>query len=365
MREQVNYLDYNQVLHIKRILIQLISYIIKDTDIGYYYSFSSISNLINNRLKQIYITDNKLPLLIELKEDTLILDQSFYENGYEQKLINSLQSQFLMIRSRQISLNLLANKTLDSCLKNSISLYFSSTNGTELKEFYNRSCDTSLPFFDLTLNIIRQLKLIVSDDLLAHTICYGDQKLSDYLNKVSGKKSILKQIKGYLFRINTIQKKINKANMRYLENENFYYRILAKINSYQNQNASDIKVELFYNALDLITKKQITSFMHFYNLYINDEQIESFYTCQDLINKIKKVLYSLKEEIKALLSMLDCEYIKASDFIIHNLILKYIKNNQIENNKEILKAFDYKILEQYSYLENSKEFKKLKKKMNS
>ena len=64
--------------------------------------------------------------------------------------------------------------------------------------------------------------------------------------------------------------------------------------------------------------------------------------------------------------LLDKEYIKLNDYIINNLLSKYLKNQKhIEEEKlvNIFQNFEYEIDNDYSYLEKSKVTKKLKKKL--
>ena len=60
------------------------------------------------------------------------------------------------------------------------------------------------------------------------------------------------------------------------------------------------------------------------------------------------------------------EYIKLNDYIVNNLLSKYLKNQKhIEEEKlvNIFQNFEYEIDYDYSYLEKSKATKKLKKKL--
>ena len=86
---------------------------------------------------------------------------------------------------------------------------------------------------------------------------------------------------------------------------------------------------------------------------------------KNFIEKLKIILEQIKEETSKTLILLDKEYIKLNDYIVNNLLSKYLKNQKTTEEEliNIFQNFEYEIDDDYSYLEKSKATKKLKKKL--
>ena len=97
------------------------------------------------------------------------------------------------------------------------------------------------------------------------------------------------------------------------------------------------------------------------SLFANNYKNEN----KNFIEKLKVILEQIKEETSKTLILLDKEYIKLNDYIVNNLLSKYLKNQKTTEEEliNIFQNFEYEIDDDYSYLEKSKATKKLKKKL--
>lgn len=371
MKNMVNqYFNYQQTIHFKRLIIQAVSDVAEKTDIGYYYSFPDIARLINSKIDKIWLSADQIPSLIELQDKTLILDSSFATNSLEDILSGKSKTrEIVMIRLKQIGLRLLSNSQLDPNLERAISLYFSGPKEIKKQEFYHRCYDTALPYFDLTASIIWQLKLFVSDDILAQTLCYGDQMLSKQLFQLSNHHGVLRHINHYLSRIRMIQNKIDTLHLQYDEIENTYIQMQSKIHllmeekQISKQQAIKKIWDGNYEKLDSKTQKVLMYITRVYDLYEDPAQENS--NQQNFMQKIETVLAKTKMDLNHTFHILDDEYISSNDYLINHLGIKFIKNNPNTDISKFLSLFDYEIIDQYNYLEESKAFKKIKKRMNN
>ena len=177
-----------------------------------------------------------------------------------------------------------------------------------------------------------------------------------------------------------IQLKISNCNLRYTQTENLYYQVLNKINNLRKEKIDIEKlIEEIYDMnydklnLDKETQKKLISTIRIYDLYnvsssekILNDPFNYKNENKNFIEKLKIILEQIKEETSKTLILLDKEYIKLNDYIINNLLSKYLKNQKhIEEEKlvNIFQNFEYEIDNDYSYLEKSKATKKLKKKL--
>lgn len=366
MENMINqYLNYQQTLHFKRLIIQAVSDVAEKTDVGYYYTFPDIARLVNSKIDKIWLSADSISSFIELQDKTLILDSSFAGNSLE-SIIKSEKGEIVMIRLKQIGLRLLSNSQLDPNLERSISLYFSGSKEINKQEFYYRRYNTSLPYFDLTANIIWQLKLFVSDDILAQTLCYGEQTLSKQLDQLSNQHGTLRHINQYLSRIRMIQNKIDTLYFQYNEVENIYIQMQAHIHQLmeEKQISEQQAIEKIsvrnYGEMDSKTQRILMNVTRIYDLY--EDSIKENFT-PNFMQKIETVLAKIKINLNHTFHILDDEYISSNDYIINHLGIKFIKNNPNTDISEFFQLFHYQIIDQYNYLEESKAFKKIKKRL--
>ena len=126
--------------------------------------------------------------------------------------------------------------------------------------------------------------------------------------------------------------------------------------------------------LDKEPLKKLISTIRIYDLYnISSSEIEKILNDpfnyknenKNFIEKLKIILEQIKEETSKTLILLDKEYIKLNDYIVNNLLSKYLKNQKTTEEEliNIFQNFEYEIDDDYSYLEKSKATKKLKKKL--
>ncbi len=366
MENMINqYLNYQQTLHFKRIIIQAVSDVAEKTDIGYYYSFPDIARLVNSKIEKIWLSADSISSFIELQDKTLILDSSFAGSSLE-SIIKSKKGEIVMIRLKQIGLRLLSNSQLDPNLERAISLYFSGSKEINKQEFYYRRYNTSLPYFDLTANIIWQLKLFVSDDLLAQTLCYGEQTLSKKLDQLSNQHGTLRHINQYLSRIRMIQNKIDALHFQYNEVENIYIQMQAYVHQLMEEKQISEKQaieEICVKNFEEIDSKTQTILLHVTRIYdLYDDSIKENFN-PNFMQKIEIVLAKIKINLNHTFHILDDEYISSNDYIINRLGIKFIKNHSNIDISEFFQLFHYQIIDQYNYLEESKAFKKIKKRL--
>ena len=234
---------------------------------------------------------------------------------------------------------------------------------------------------DLKEKIISSLNIFVNNETLAQTLSLGDLNLSNKVDQISNHHGTLKTIVKYLDRINMIQLKISNCNLRYAQTENLYYQVLNKINNLRKENIDIEKlIEEIYDMnydklnLDKETQKKLISTIRIYDLYnISSSEKEKILNDpfnyknenKNFIEKLKIILEQIKEETSKTLILLDKEYIKLNDYIVNNLLSKYLKNQKTTEEEliNIFQNFEYEIDDDYSYLEKSKATKKLKKKL--
>lgn len=393
MKEVINnttnrYLDKNEALNFKRAMIEVLLDVTRKTDVGYYYGFAKISNMVNNKIDQIFISNDNILQLLKLQGKTLILDKTFSNLNFKDVSVlnKSIYQEELLIKIKELGLNLMGNDNLDPNFKDAIALYFASNHELKLYDFYHRKYYTSLSFLDLRFNIMNTLSIFMDPNLFAQTLCYGELKMSEELDKLSSRRGILKNIIKALNRITMIQNKLLSSNLQYKEVEDIYFRTLAKINAISERKNKD-KIELIeeiydsnYALMDVDVQKKLIHMMRIYDAWnksnIEDKQFNQSISSplnvsvlpenKNFIKKLEDILNLIKEDMKKTLQILDKEYVKINDFMIKNVLIKYLKSKKIEDLDEterILRAFEYKIGDEYSYLEEAKATKKLRKKL--
>lgn len=385
MDEKINnlnhYLNNEEIRMFKQIIIEALLDVTDKTELGYYYNFSKISNIINTKIEKIFVTGDDLAELIKIQGNTLILNKVFANINFSDKkqILDFISKEkCILIKIKEAGLKTIASKSLNPNFKEALAIYFSSNQEKTKKSFYDRKYYTGLPFMDLKEKIISSLNIFVNNETLAQTLSLGDLNLSNKIDQISNHHGTLKTIVKYLDRINMIQLKISNCNLRYAQTENLYYQVLNKINNLRKENIDIEKlIEEIYNMnydklnLDKETQKKLISTIRIYDLYnlSSSEKIlnDPFnYKNENFIEKLKIILEQIKEETSKALMLLDKEYIKLNDYIVNNLLSKYLKNQKhIEEEKlvNIFQNFEYEIDDDYSYLEKSKATKKLKKKL--
>lgn len=376
-----HYLNNEEIRMFKQIIIEALLDVTDKTELGYYYNFSKISNIINTKIEKIFVTGDDLAELIKIQGNTLILNKVFANINFSDKkqILDFISKEkCILIKIKEAGLKIIASKSLNPNFKEALAIYFSSNQGKTKESFYDRKYYTGLPFMDLKEKIISSLNIFVNNETLAQTLSLGDLNLSNKIDQISNHHGTLKTIVKYLDRINMIQLKISNCNLRYAQTENLYYQVLNKINNLRKENIDIEKlIEEIYNMnydklnLDKETQKKLISTIRIYDLYnvSSSEKIlnDPFnYKNENFIEKLKIILEQIKEETSKALMLLDKEYIKLNDYIVNNLLSKYLKNQKhIEEEKlvNIFQNFEYEIDDDYSYLEKSKATKKLKKKL--
>ena len=389
MNEKINnlnrYLNNEEIRMFKQIIIEALLDVIDKTELGYYYNFPKISNIINTKIEKIFVTGDDLAELIKIQGNTLILNKVFANINFSDKkqIIDFISKEkCILIKIKETGLKIIASKSLNPNFKEALAIYFSSNQEKTKESFYDRKYYTGLPFMDLKEKIISSLNIFVNNETLAQTLSLGDLNLSNKVDQISNHHGTLKTIVKYLDRINMIQLKISNCNLRYAQTENLYYQVLNKINNLRKENIDIEKlIEEIYDMnydklnLDKETQKKLISTIRIYDLYnISSSEKEKILNDpfnyknenKNFIEKLKIILEQIKEETSKTLMLLDKEYIKLNDYIVNNLLSKYLKNQKhIEEEKlvNIFQNFEYEIDDYYSYLEKSKATKKLKKKL--
>lgn len=388
MNEKINnlnrYLNNEEIRMFKQIIIEALLDVTDKTELGYYYNFSKISNIINTKIEKIFVTGDDLAELIKIQGNTLILNKVFANINFSDKkqIIDFISKEkCILIKIKETGLKIIASKSLNPNFKEALAIYFSSNQEKAKESFYDRKYYTGLPFMDLKEKIISSLNIFVNNETLAQTLSLGDLNLSNKIDQISNHHGTLKTIVKYLDRINMIQLKISNCNLRYAQTENLYYQVLNKINNLRKENIDIEKlIEEIYNMnydklnLDKETQKKLISTIRIYDLYnISSSEKEKIlndpfnYTNENknFIEKLKIILEQIKEETSKTLILLDKEYIKLNDYIVNNLLSKYLKNQKTTEEEliNIFQNFEYEIDDDYSYLEKSKVTKKLKKKL--
>lgn len=388
MNEKINnlnrYLNNEEIRMFKQIIIEALLDVTDKTELGYYYNFSKISNIINTKIEKIFVTGDDLAELIKIQGNTLILNKVFANINFSDKkqIIDFISKEkCILIKIKETGLKIIASKSLNPNFKEALAIYFSSNQEKTKESFYDRKYYTGLPFMDLKEKIINSLNIFVNNETLAQTLSLGDLNLSNKVDQISNHHGTLKTIVKYLDRINIIQLKISNCNLRYAQTENLYYQVLNKINNLRKENIDIEKlIEEIYNMnydklnLDKETQKKLISTIRIYDLYnISSSEKEKILNDpfnyknenKNFIEKLKIILEQIKEETSKTLILLDKEYIKLNDYIVNNLLSKYLKNQKTTEEEliNIFQNFEYEIDDDYSYLEKSKVTKKLKKKL--
>lgn len=388
MNEKINnlnrYLNNEEIRMFKQIIIEALLDVTDKTELGYYYNFSKISNIINTKIEKIFVTGDDLAELIKIQGNTLILNKVFANINFSDKkqIIDFISKEkCILIKIKETGLKIIASKSLNPNFKEALAIYFSSNQEKTKESFYDRKYYTGLPFMDLKEKIISSLNIFVNNETLAQTLSLGDLNLSNKIDQISNHHGTLKTIVKYLDRINMIQLKISNCNLRYAQTENLYYQVLNKINNLRKENIDIEKlIEEIYNMnydklnLDKETQKKLISTIRIYDLYnISSSEKEKILNDpfnyknenKNFIEKLKIILEQIKEETSKTLILLDKEYIKLNDYIVNNLLSKYLKNQKTTEEEliNIFQNFEYEIDDDYSYLEKSKVTKKLKKKL--
>ena len=388
MNEKINnlnrYLNNEEIRMFKQIIIEALLDVTDKTELGYYYNFSKISNIINTKIEKIFVTGDDLAELIKIQGNTLILNKVFANINFSDKkqIIDFISKEkCILIKIKETGLKIIASKSLNPNFKEALAIYFSSNQEKTKESFYDRKYYTGLPFMDLKEKIINSLNIFVNNETLAQTLSLGDLNLSNKVDQISNHHGTLKTIVKYLDRINMIQLKISNCNLRYAQTENLYYQVLNKINNLRKENIDIEKlIEEIYDMnydklnLDKETQKKLISIIRIYDLYnISSSEKEKILNDpfnyknenKNFIEKLKVILEQIKEETSKTLILLDKEYIKLNDYIVNNLLSKYLKNQKTTEEEliNIFQNFEYEIDDDYSYLEKSKVTKKLKKKL--
>lgn len=388
MNEKINnlnrYLNNEEIRMFKQIIIEALLDVTDKTELGYYYNFSKISNIINTKIEKIFVTGDDLAELIKIQGNTLILNKVFANINFSDKkqIIDFISKEkCILIKIKETGLKIIASKSLNPNFKEALAIYFSSNQEKTKESFYDRKYYTGLPFMDLKEKIINSLNIFVNNETLAQTLSLGDLNLSNKVDQISNHHGTLKTIVKYLDRINMIQLKISNCNLRYAQTENLYYQVLNKINNLRKENIDIEKlIEEIYDMnydklnLDKETQKKLISTIRIYDLYnISSSEKEKILNDpfnyknenKNFIEKLKVILEQIKEETSKTLILLDKEYIKLNDYIVNNLLSKYLKNQKTTEEEliNIFQNFEYEIDDDYSYLEKSKVTKKLKKKL--
>ena len=388
MNEKINnlnrYLNNEEIRMFKQIIIEALLDVTDKTELGYYYNFSKISNIINTKIEKIFVTGDDLAELIKIQGNTLILNKVFANINFSDKkqIIDFISKEkCILIKIKETGLKIIASKSLNPNFKEALAIYFSSNQEKTKESFYDRKYYTGLPFMDLKEKIINSLNIFVNNETLAQTLSLGDLNLSNKVDQISNHHGTLKTIVKYLDRINMIQLKISNCNLRYAQTENLYYQVLNKINNLRKENIDIEKlIEEIYDMnydklnLDKETQKKLISIIRIYDLYnISSSEKEKILNDpfnyknenKNFIEKLKVILEQIKEETSKTLILLDKEYIKLNDYIVNNLLSKYLKNQKTTEEEliNIFQNFEYEIDDDYSYLEKSKATKKLKKKL--
>lgn len=387
MNEKINnlnrYLNNEEIRMFKQIIIEALLDVIDKTELGYYYNFPKISNIINTKIEKIFVTGDDLVELIKNQGNILILNKVFANINFSDKkqILDFISKEkCILIKIKEVGLKIIASKSLNPNFKEALAIYFSSNQEKTKESFYDRKYYTGLPFMDLKEKIISSLNIFVNNETLAQTLSLGDLNLSNKVDQISNHHGTLKTIVKYLDRINMIQLKISNCNLRYAQTENLYYQVLNKINNLRKENIDIEKlIEEIYDMnydklnLDKETQKKLISTIRIYDLYnisssekILNDPFNYKNENKNFIEKLKIILEQIKEETSKTLMLLDKEYIKLNDYIVNNLLSKYLKNQKhIEEEKlvNIFQNFEYEIDDDYSYLEKSKATKKLKKKL--
>lgn len=388
MNEKINnlnrYLNNEEIRMFKQIIIEALLDVTDKTELGYYYNFPKISNIINTKIEKIFVTGDDLAELIKIQGNTLILNKVFANINFSDKkqIIDFISKEkCILIKIKETGLKIIASKSLNPNFKEALAIYFSSNQEKTKESFYDRKYYTGLPFMDLKEKIISSLNIFVNNETLAQTLSLGDLNLSNKVDQISNHHGTLKMIVKYLDRINMIQLKISNCNLRYAQTENLYYQVLNKINNLRKENIDIEKlIEEIYDMnydklnLDKETQKKLISTIRIYDLYnISSSEKEKILNDpfnyknenKNFIEKLKVILEQIKEETSKTLILLDKEYIKLNDYIVNNLLSKYLKNQKTTEEEliNIFQNFEYEIDDDYSYLEKSKATKKLKKKL--
>lgn len=388
MNEKINnlnrYLNNEEIRMFKQIIIEALLDVTDKTELGYYYNFPKISNIINTKIEKIFVTGDDLAELIKIQGNTLILNKVFANINFSDKkqIIDFISKEkCILIKIKETGLKIIASKSLNPNFKEALAIYFSSNQEKTKESFYDRKYYTGLPFMDLKEKIINSLNIFVNNETLAQTLSLGDLNLSNKVDQISNHHGTLKTIVKYLDRINMIQLKISNCNLRYAQTENLYYQVLNKINNLRKENIDIEKlIEEIYDMnydklnLDKETQKKLISIIRIYDLYnISSSEKEKILNDpfnyknenKNFIEKLKVILEQIKEETSKTLILLDKEYIKLNDYIVNNLLSKYLKNQKTTEEEliNIFQNFEYEIDDDYSYLEKSKVTKKLKKKL--
>lgn len=386
MNEKINnlnrYLNNEEIRMFKQIIIEALLDVTDKTELGYYYNFPKISNIINTKIEKIFVTGDDLAELIKIQGNTLILNKVFANINFSDKkqILDFISKEkCILIKIKETGLKIIASKSLNPNFKEALAIYFSSDQEKAKESFYDRKYYTGLPFMDLKEKIISSLNIFVNNETLAQTLSLGDLNLSNKIDQISNHHGTLKTIVKYLDRINMIQLKISNCNLRYAQTENLYYQVLNKINNLRKENIDIEKlIEEIYNMnydklnLDKETQKKLISTIRIYDLYnisssekILNDPFNYKNENKNFIEKLKIILEQTKEETSKTLMLLDKEYIKLNDYIVNNLLSKYLKNQKTTEEElvNIFQNFEYEIDDDYSYLEKSKVTKKLKKKL--
>ena len=81
MNEKINnlnrYLNNEEIRMFKQIIIEALLDVTDKTELGYYYNFPKISNIINTKIEKIFVTGDDLAELIKIQGNTLILNKVF------------------------------------------------------------------------------------------------------------------------------------------------------------------------------------------------------------------------------------------------------------------------------------------------
>ena len=243
MNEKINnlnrYLNNEEIRMFKQIIIEALLDVTDKTELGYYYNFSKISNIINTKIEKIFVTGDDLAELIKIQGNTLILNKVFANINFSDKkqIIDFISKEkCILIKIKETGLKIIASKSLNPNFKEALAIYFSSNQEKTKESFYDRKYYTGLPFMDLKEKIINSLNIFVNNETLAQTLSLGDLNLSNKVDQISNHHGTLKTIVKYLDRINMIQLKISNCNLRYAQTENLYYQVLNKINNLRKEN---------------------------------------------------------------------------------------------------------------------------------
>ena len=156
--------------------------------------------------------------------------------------------------------------------------------------------------------------------------------------------------------------------LNYAEIENMYFQVLIKINTINESKNDDQKVILLEEIYDIYYLLKNSDIYKKLVVTMQDDlkPLFKFNEKNNLVKKLEILLQFIQQEINKTLIILDKEYITMNDFIVNNILTKHLKSKKINNYDEtfsIFKNLDYQIEGEYSYLEESKATKKLKKRL--